>query len=453
MILLKGCFRVLRHGGPDLEGVDVLVEGNRIARIGRDLTAPAGARVVDARRHVVAPGLVNTHHHFYQTLTRNIPAVQDAKLFDWLVNLYEVWKGIDEEAVRVSSLLAMSELLRTGCTATTDHHYLYPSGFAEDLPAIQFEAASELGIRFAPTRGSMSRSKKDGGLPPDSVVQDEDYILRHSEETIERFHDPSPDSMRRVALAPCSPFSVSEALMKQSAALARRKGVRLHTHLAETADENDYCVEVYGRRPLRLMEDCDFLGPDVWYAHGIFFDDAELELLAKTKTGVAHCPSSNMRLGSGIARVREMLDRGVPVGLAVDGSASNDSSDMLGEARQALLLQRVRYGSAGLRSKETWRLATEGGARILGWEEAGRLEEGALADIALWRVDGPAYAGSLSDPGAALLFCGYDHRADLVIVNGKLVVEGGKVLGVDEERLAEAANLVSKRLLEKAGLA
>lgn len=453
MILLRGCFRVIRHDGLDLEGVDLLVDGNRITRIGRNLAAPTGARIVDARRHVVAPGLVNTHHHFYQTLTRNLPAVQDAKLFDWLVNLYEVWKGIDEEAVRVSSLLAMSELLRTGCTTTTDHHYLYPAGFAQDLPAIQFEAASELGIRFAPTRGSMSRSKKDGGLPPDSVVQDEDSILRHSEETIARFHDPAPDSMRRVALAPCSPFSVSERLMKESAALARKKGVRLHTHLAETADENDYCVEVYGRRPLRLMEDCDFVGPDVWFAHGIFFDDGELELLARTKTGVAHCPSSNMRLGSGIARVREMIDRGVPVGLAVDGSASNDSSDMLGEARQALLLQRVRYGSAGLRAKETWRLATEGGAAILGWNEGGRLEEGALADIALWRVDGPAYAGSLSDPGAALLFCGYDHRADLVIVDGKIVVEEGRVLGVDETKLAEAANVVSKSLLEKAGLA
>ncbi|HUX40281.1 MAG TPA: 8-oxoguanine deaminase [Rectinemataceae bacterium] len=453
MILLKDCFRVLSHDGPDLAGVDVLIDGNRIARVAENLAAPAGSRLVDARRLVVTPGLVNTHHHFYQTLTRNLPAVQDAKLFDWLVALYEVWKGIDEEAVRVSSLLAMSELLRTGCTTTTDHHYLYPSGFTEDLPAIQFEAASELGIRFAPTRGSMSLSKKNGGLPPDSVVQDEELILRHSEDTIVRFHDPAPDSMRRVALAPCSPFSVSESLMKRSAALARRHGVRLHTHLAETADENDFCVQVYGRRPLKLMEDCDFIGPDVWYAHGIFFDDAELDLLAKTKTGVAHCPSSNMRLGSGIARVREMLDRGVPVGLAVDGSASNDSSDMLGEARQALLLQRVRYGSAGLRSKEAWRIATEGGAKMLGWEESGRIAEGALADIALWRIDGPAYAGSLSDPTAALLFCGYDHRADMVIANGKIVVEEGKVLGVDEEKLAAAANLVAKSLLEKAEIA
>jgi len=452
MILLRQCLRVVNHAGPDLRDTDLLIDGCRITRIAKDIVAPEDATVVDASQMVVAPGLVNTHHHFYQTLTRNLPAVQDAKLFDWLVYLYGVWKGIDEEAVRVSSLLAMSELLRTGCTTTTDHHYLYPDTFASDLPSIQFEAASGLGIRFAPTRGSMSRSKKDGGLPPDSVVQDEDLILGHSEETIRRFHDAAPDSMRRVALAPCSPFSVSEELMRKSAALARRYGVRLHTHLAETADENDFCVEVYGRRPLRLMEDCDFVGKDVWYAHGIFFDDSELDLLARTKTGVAHCPSSNMRLGSGIARVREMIDRGIPVGLAVDGSASNDSSDMLGEARQALLLQRVRYGSAGLTAKEAWRLATESGAAMLGWEDGGRIEAGALADLALWRVDGPAYAGSLSDPSAALLFCGYDHRAEMVIVNGKIVVEGGRVLGVDERKLADDANRVAARLYEKAGL-
>jgi cytosine/adenosine deaminase-related metal-dependent hydrolase len=441
------------HDGPDLRGVDIFIDGNRITRIGPGLAVPPGAQVVDASAMVAAPGLVNTHHHFYQTLTRNLPAVQNAKLFDWLLYLYEVWKGLDEEAVRISSLLAMSELLRTGCTTSSDHHYLYPEGFSLDLPAIQFEAASELGIRFSPTRGSMSRSKKDGGLPPDSVVQDEETILRHSEETIRRFHDSSSDSMRRLALAPCSPFSVSERLMAESAALARRYGIRLHTHLAETADETEYCVKVYGRRPLRLMEDTGFIGPDVWYAHGIFFDDAELDLLARTKTGVAHCPSSNMRLGSGICRVREMLDRGVPVGLAVDGSASNDSSDMLGEARQALLLQRVRYGAAGLSAKETWKLASRGGAALLGWDEAGAITEGALADISLWRVDGPAYAGSLSDPGAALLFCGYDHRAEMVIVNGRIVVESGHVLGVDEEKLASEANRVARRLLQKSGLA
>jgi len=452
VILLRDCLRVVRHRVPDSGGVDVLVDGNRITRIGTSIPVPPGTRVVDASCMVVAPGLVNTHHHFYQTLTRNLPAVQDAKLFDWLTYLYEVWKGIDEEAVSISSRLAMAELAKTGCTCTTDHHYLYPKDFRGDLPGLQFEAAAAIGLRFAPTRGSMSRSKKDGGLPPDSTVQDEDEILSQCEDTIRKYHDPAPDSMRRVALAPCSPFSVSEKLMRRTAELARRHGVRLHTHLAETSDEDDFCVKIYKRRPLRLMEDCGFVGGDVWFAHGIFFNDDELALLARTKTGVAHCPSSNMRLGSGICRVREMLDLGVPVGLAVDGSASNDSSDMLGEARQALLLQRVRYGSAGLRASEAWSIATEGGAAILGWPEAGRLEEGALADIACWRVDELAYAGSMSDPAAALLFCGYDHRADLVIANGRIVVEDGHLLGIDEDKLRNDANRVAMRLYKKAGI-
>jgi cytosine/adenosine deaminase-related metal-dependent hydrolase len=470
-MLLKNCFYVYRGDAPPLRGVDLLVEGNRIARVGTAqaprIAPPAGAKVLDASRHVVLPGLVNTHHHFYQTLTRALPAVQDAKLFDWLTYLYEIWKGVDEDAVYWSSRLAMAELLKTGCTLTTDHHYLYPKGFKDDLPGIQFAAASELGMRFAPTRGSMSRSKKDGGLPPDSVVQDEDRILAECEATIAKYHDPAPDAMRKVSLAPCSPFSVSEASMRDAAVLARRRGVRLHTHLAETSDENDYCVEMYGRRPLRLMEDCGLVGPDVWFAHGIFFDDDELALLARTGTGVAHCPSSNMRLGSGIARVREMLDLGVPVGLGVDGSASNDSSDMLGEARQALLLQRVRAGLAaaggglagGMKASEALGIATEGGARLLGYYKLGRIEEGYLADIALFDVMKLEYAGALSDPAAALLLCGYDHGADHVIVNGELALESGCLAGAgakagtDEETIRIKADKASRRLLEKAGIA
>ena len=451
MILLRDCFRALTADA-ELSGVDILVEGNRITRIGRNLPIPAGALTIDASRHVVIPGLVNTHHHFYQTLTRNMPAVQNAKLFDWLVYLYEIWKHLDPEAVYWSSMLALAELAKTGCSLTTDHHYLYPSGFAEDIPSLQFRAAADIGLRFAPTRGSMSRSKKDGGLPPDSAVQDEDGILAHSEETIQRYHDPAPDSMRKIALAPCSPFSVSEKLMRRSAELARRHGVRLHTHLAETADEDDYCVRIYGRRPLRLMEDCGFIGPDVWFAHGIFFDDGELDLLAKTKTGIAHCPSSNMRLGSGICRVREMLDRGVPVGLAVDGSASNDSSDMLGEARQALLLQRIRYGSAGITARDVLSIATKGGASILGYGQAGEIREGALADLALFDVMKMEYAGALSDPVAALLFSGYDHGVDHLIVNGRLVVQGGRLAGLDEEKIRVNAEKAALRLYTKAGV-
>jgi len=467
VILLKDCFRVVRprygagpaagSAGDDLSGVDVLIEGNRIARIGKDLRVPQGSEetchLIDARKHVVMPGLVNTHHHFYQTLTRNIPAVQDAKLFDWLVYLYEVWKGVDEEAVYWSSMLAMAELAKTGCTLSTDHHYLYPRTFTGDLPGIQFRAASEIGLRFAPTRGSMSLSKKDGGLPPDSVVQSEEEILEQSEEALQTYHDRAPDSMRRVALAPCSPFSVSEKSMRDAADLARKYGARLHTHLAETADETDFCVQKLGRRPLRVMEDCGFTGKDVWYAHGIHFNDEELDLLAATGTGVAHCPSSNMRLGSGICRVREMLDRGVNVGLAVDGSASNDASDMLGEARQALLLQRVRYGSGGINAREVLGLATSGGARILGYDDAGTMESGALADIAMFDVMKMEYAGALSDPAAALLFSGYNHGVDHLIVNGKMVVQDGRLKGADEDRIRDEANRCAKRLLTKAGIA
>ncbi len=467
MILLKDCFRVVRprygagpaagSAGDGLSGVGVLIEGNRIAKGGKGLRVPQGSEetchLIDARKHVVMPGLVNTHHHFYQTLTRNIPAVQDAKLFDWLVYLYEVWKGVDEEAVYWSSMLAMAELAKTGCTLSTDHHYLYPRTFTGDLPGIQFKAASEIGLRFAPTRGSMSLSKKDGGLPPDSVVQSEEEILEQSEEALKNFHDRAPDSMRRVALAPCSPFSVSEKSMRDAADLARKYGARLHTHLAETADETDFCVQKLGRRPLKVMEDCGFTGKDVWYAHGIHFNDEELNLLASTGTGVAHCPSPNMRLGSGICRVREMLDRGVNVGLAVDGSASNDASDMLGEARQALLLQRVRYGSGGINAREVLGVATSGGARILGYDDAGTMEPGALADIAMFDVMKMEYAGALSDPAAALLFSGYNHGVDHLIVNGKMVVQDGCLKGADEDRIRDEANRCAKRLLTKAGIA
>ena len=462
MILLKDCFRVVRprygagtdagSSGDDLSGVDVLVEGKRIKRIAAGIVQPPGCEIVDCSRHVVMPGLVNTHHHFYQTLTRNVPAVQDAKLFKWLVYLYEVWKGVDEEAVYWSSMLALAELAKTGCTLSTDHHYLYPQGFRDDLPGLQFKAASEIGLRFAPTRGSMSRSKKDGGLPPDSVVQDEDTILSQSEDALRKYHDKAPDAMRKLALAPCSPFSVSEKSMADAAALARKYGARLHTHLAETLDEDEFCVKMYGRRPLKVMEDCGFVGPDVWYAHGIHFNDEELATLARTGTGVAHCPSSNMRLGSGICRVREMLDLGVPVGLAVDGSASNDASDMLGEARQALLLQRVRYGSAGITAREVLGLATAGGARILGYEEAGRMEEGALADIAMFDVMKLEYAGALSDPAAALLFSGYNHGVDHLMVNGKFAVRDGRLTGANEETIRDEANRCAKRLLTKAGI-
>jgi len=449
-LLLKDIY-YLHPGGQaeGLRGYDMLVDGNKIASIAPKID-PAGAdRVIDCSTHVVVPGLVNTHHHFYQTLTRNIPAVQNAKLFDWLVYLYEVWKHIDEEAVYYSSLLAMAELLKTGCTLTTDHHYLYPNNFAGDLMGLQFEAAETLGMRFSPTRGSMSLSKKDGGLPPDSVVQTEEVILADSERVISQYHDRSDFSMRKVVLAPCSPFSVTEQLMKDSAALARQHGVRLHTHLAETLDENDFCVQVYGRRPVQVMADCDFLGDDVFFAHGIHFNDEELDILAQTGSHIAHCPASNMRLGSGICRVSEMLPRGINVALGVDGSASNDTSDLLGEARQAMLLQRVKYGSGALTAKQTFKIASENGARLLGYEKVGRLEEGMAADMAIWNVDRLEYAGALSDPLAALLFSGYDHGTAYTIVNGEVVVDEGCLVGFDERELTGKANAIAARLLEE----
>jgi len=451
--LLRNCFFI--QPSPDSEGVrgqDVLIEGNLISRVGPRIQTAPGARVIDCSRHVVVAGFVNTHHHFFQTLTRNLPAVQNAKLFDWLVYLYEIWKNIDEEAIYVSSLLAMGELLKTGCTCSTDHLYLYPRG-AGDFVARQFEAAEKVGMRFSPSRGSMSLSRKDGGLPPDTVVQDEETILSDSERVIKRFHDPAPLGMRKIVLAPCSPFSVTERLMRESARLARRHGVRLHTHLAETADEDSYCRETYGVRPVALMERCEFIGPDVFYAHGIFFTDEELGVLRRAGAQVAHCPSSNMRLGSGICRVRDMLDRGIPVSLAVDGSASNDSSDFLGELRHALLLQRVARGSGALTAREVLRMATETGAAVLGFQGTGRVEPGFAADLAIFDIDRLEYAGSLSDPFAALVFAGYNHGTDYTICNGKVVVEKGKLTGVDERELTVRANRIAASLLGAAMVA
>ncbi len=478
MILLENCLYVYKSfedGG--CWNCDILIDGRRILKIGKNLskwlrnskqkepTKAEGAKVLDCSGMIAIPGLINTHHHFYQTLTRNIPAVQNAKLFDWLVYLYEIWKGIDEEAVLYSSMLAIGELLKTGCTCTTDHHYLYPKGFSGDLMGIQFEAAKRLGIRFAPTRGSMSRSEKDGGLPPDSVVQNEDEILEDSRRVIEKYHDVRELSMQRIILAPCSPFSVSPELLRDSARLARLYGVKLHTHLAETEDEDDYCVNTLGIRPLKFMEKYEFIGSDVFYAHGIHFNDDELRILQVTETSIAHCPTSNMRLGSGIARVKEMVDMGITVGLGVDGSASNDSSDMLGELRNAMLLQRVRYGADALGAREVMKLATENGAKILGFNKIGKLKEGYGADIAVFDLNKLEYAGSLSDPLAALVFSGYNHGSYYTIVNGKIVVDKGRLVGVgdvssdngrygggvwvDEEEIRDRANQISMKLLKK----
>jgi cytosine/adenosine deaminase-related metal-dependent hydrolase len=451
MLLLKNCFHVATLDGLSLTNVDILIKGNRISEIGKNISldeyAKGDAKIIDCSDCVVIPGLVNTHHHFYQTLTRNLPSVQNAKLFDWLIYLYDVWKNIDEDAVYYSSLIAMGELLKTGCTLSTDHHYLYPDTFRGDLMGIQFEAAAKLGIRFSPSRGSMSLSKKNGGLPPDSVVQDEKKILADSARVIEKYHDASEDSMRKIVLAPCSPFSVTKESMKETASLARAHGVRLHTHLAETEDEEKYCREKFGKNPLALMEEVGFVGEDVFFAHGVYFNDDELRTLADTKTSIAHCPSSNMRLGSGIARVKEMLDRGINVGIGVDGSASNDTSDMLGELRNAMLLQRVKYGASALTAGDAFLMGTGNGARMLNFTHLGKIKQGWLADLALFNINKLEYTGSLSDPLAALLFAGISHQTEYTIVNGKVVVEKGRLVGEKEETLIERGNAISKRLL------
>ncbi len=448
-VLLKNCFYIW-PGFEDepLVNSDILIIGNCIKRIAKNISNDAD-RTIDCSNHVVLPGLVNTHHHFFQTLTRNLPAVQNAKLFDWLVYLYEIWKYIDEETVFYSSLVAMGELLKTGCTLSTDHHYLYPKEINCDIMATQFKAAETLGIRFSPTRGSMSLSKKDGGLPPDTVVQKEDTILKDCERVIKEFHDPSELSMKKIILAPCSPFSVTENLMKETVCLARHYKVRLHTHLAETDDENDYCISKYGRRPLRLMEDCGFIGKDVSYAHGIFFKDDEIKLLAETGTHIAHCPTSNMRLGSGICRVTEMLAHGINVAIGVDGSASNDSSDMLGEVRNALLLQRVKYGASAISAGDILKIATENGAKLLNFEKIGKIRPGYAADIAVFNVNSMEYAGSLSDPAAALVFSGYNHGTDYTLVNGKIVVDHGRLTGFDEKDITDRANALSERMVRR----
>jgi 8-oxoguanine deaminase len=448
-ILLKNCFYIFLSADEEpRRGEDILIRENRIAKIGADIDEAAD-RVIDCSTCVAVPGFVNTHHHFYQTLTRNLPAVQNAALFDWLVYLYEVWKYLDEEAVYYASMLAIGELLKTGCTTSTDHHYVYPQNVCADLIGAQFKAAANLGMRFSPGRGSMSLSKKDGGLPPDSVVQTEDEILADCERAIRHYHDDGTLAMRKIILAPCSPFSVSKTLLTQTVQLARKYGVRLHTHLAETRDENEFCLEIYGCRPLKLMEECGFIGADVSYAHGIHFDDRELNQLADTGTHIAHCPTSNMRLGSGICRVKEMLPLGINVGLAVDGSASNDSSDMLGEIRNALLLQRVHYGAAAMSALDVIKMGTENGARLLGFEKVGKIRESWAADLAIFNVGKLEYSGSLADPLSAIIFSGYNHGTEYTIVNGQIVVEHGRLVGFDETDLMHKCNEISENLISR----
>jgi cytosine/adenosine deaminase-related metal-dependent hydrolase len=434
----------------ELDNVDILIEGNRISAIGTDLEPPAGARIIDGAHKLCLPGMVNCHHHLYQTMTRAVPRVQNAELFEWLVNLYEIWRELTPEIVYISALTGLGELLLTGCTTTTDHLYLFPRSCDGKLIDAEIQAARELGIRFHPTRGCMTRGRSHGGLPPDDVVQTEEEILADCERLIALYHDPAPDAMVKIALAPCSPFSVEESTMVKLAELARKHGLRLHTHLAETQDEERYCAEVYGMRPVEWAEKIGWLGRDVWFAHMVHVNEAEIQRLAETGTGVSHCPASNMRLGSGIAPIPRMLEAGVPVGLGVDGSASNDASDMLGEVRHALLLHRVMNGAKAITAREVLAMATGGGARVLGYTDLGRIEEGALADLILIDIDQLGLAGALHDPVAAPVFAGDSHIVAYSIVNGELVVENGKLARISEEEIIKRANEAAAEMVRSA---
>jgi cytosine/adenosine deaminase-related metal-dependent hydrolase len=434
-----------------LHDVDVLVEGDKISAVGADLPTPPNTRVLDGRWCVAYPGFVNTHHHFYQTLTRNIPAVQNAKLFDWLLWLYEVWRGLHPEAVRVSTQIALGELLLSGCTTSTDHFYVFPSTAPQEFLDVEIDTARDIGVRFHPTRGSMSLGRSQGGLPPDDVTQSWEDILADCDRLIAKYHDPKPFAMTRIVLAPCSPFSVTRESLAETAIFAREKNVFMHTHLCETHDEQDFCLEKIGMRPLEYMESVGWVGPDVWYAHGIWFTPEEIKRLGQMNCGVAHCPVSNLRLGSGICHVPALLEAGVRVGIAVDGSASNDSSNLLKEMQTALLVHRVGTGVTEMPPQQVIRMATRGGAEILGQPEIGQVKPGMAADLALFRLDSIDFAGAMSDPAHALLFCGSAPRAEYTIVAGRVLVEKGRLTGWDEQAVFHAANALTADLLKKAG--
>jgi len=430
----------------EIRGGSVLVDGNVIRAVSDGVVMFDADRVIDGRGKVLLPGFVNTHHHLYQTLFRNVPGASDRKLFDWLVFLYERWKGLDDEAVRVSAAIGCSELLLSGATTTSDHFYLFPRGYPDIFDA-EVEGGMLSGIRFHPCRGSMSLSKKDGGLPPDSVVQTEDEILRDCQRVMERYHDSSQFSMLRVALAPCSPFSVTADLMRESTRLADEYNVLLHTHLAETIDEEEFCLGSFGARPVDYMEELGWLREDAWFAHLVHVSKEDIAKLAAAECGLAHCPSSNMTLGSGIAPVVPMAKTAMRIGIGVDGSASNDTSSMIREVRQAMLLQRVRYGAESFSARDALYLATMGGARVLHREdEIGSIEVGKAADLITFDMSGIEFAGAQSDPLAAIVHCGAEH-VDTAMVNGEIRVREGRLVDESLYRLIPRHNEISLKLI------
>jgi 8-oxoguanine deaminase len=439
----------------ELKSASLYIKDGFIQSIGGANDMPESAdEVLDLNDHIVFPGLINTHHHFYQTLTRAVPRAQDANLFHWLVTLYPIWARLTPEDIRISTQTALAELALSGCTTASDHLYLFPNGSRLDD---EIEAAAQIGLRLHASRGSMSLGESQGGLPPDSVVDSEEDILKDSQRLIETYHDPHPGSMVQIVLAPCSPFSVTGELMRQSAQLAREYGVQLHTHLAETQDEEDFCLEKFGHRPVAYMQEVDWVGEDVWFAHCVHINGEEIQLFADQGCGVAHCPGSNMRLASGIAPILAMRAKGVDVGIGVDGSASNDSSHLLEEARRAMLLSRVGAGLSGasrsdedapplMSARQTLELATRGGAAVLGRDDIGSLEVGKCADLIAIDLNRLAYAGALHDPVAAALFCA-PQNVDVNIVGGKIIIKEGKLITLDVPHHIQKHNTAAVRLL------
>lgn len=446
-LLLKNIDLIVTFNDQDeiLKHSDILIDESQIINISQNIAAPKETEIIDCTGLTALPGFVNTHHHLYQTMFRGIKEVQEKPLFPWLTGLYEFWKHITPEAVYYSALTGFSELLRTGCTLTSDHHYVFPDNQPETLIDEQIKAAKDIGIRFHAVRGSMSLGKDQGGLPPMSVIQSESKILEDSDRLISTYHDASDFSMLRIALAPCSPFSVTKELMWETKELARKRGVMMHTHLAETMDEVDFCINRFGKRPYELMDELEWLGPDVWFAHGIYFNDREVNNLKGS--GIAHCPSSNMKLNSGICRTSEIFRSGGRLSIAVDGSASNDGSNMWEEVRRTYLLNHLKYGTEGLNAYEILKIATRGGADVLGRQDTGRLAAGKAADIILFDLNGVEYAGC-HDPLVSLVCLGNSSLTKMTIVNGRIVVKDGNLLTMDSDEIGKNVRRIAEGIVK-----
>jgi cytosine/adenosine deaminase-related metal-dependent hydrolase len=425
-------------------GGHIYIKGNKIISAGPERCDKSADYKIDASRMLVIPGLINTHHHFFQTLTRNLYSTQKAELFDWLTTNYNIWRGIDEEAIYISTKVAIAELLKSGCTTSSDHLYLFPKKSALTLLNTEIQAAKEMGIRFQPTRGSMSMGKSKGGLPPDDVVQSDSIIIEDTIRLIKEYHDDSFGSMLRISLAPCSPFSITPELMKEAANLASEYNLMMHTHLAETQDEVDFCMEKFGMRPFELMKSLNWISPNAWFAHSIYLNDREIREAGEAQVGVSHCPTSNMRLSSGIARIKELIEAGVKVSLGVDGSASNDSSNMLMEMRNALLLSRLREPEYRLSADEVLWMATVGGAKALGRDDIGEIKPGKCADITMISMDRLEYSGAQHDPASAIILCVSMSPVDWIIVNGEIVMEKGKLRDLGSGNYFNEKDLVNR---------